>query len=466
LVVGCGYYQRYAPSPLPADATTSAAAFRARSLDDSTLRVFLTRAGAAPSGGMWSARQLALAAAFQRGDVTVARASVAEARAAEATAGLRPASSVSGSVERASSADEGKSSPWTLSLATGLTFETAGKRGARAARARAATLAARLRVAVAGWDAAQEAAQAAAAIQEADQDLIDAEAEATAVREVLGLVRARYAEGRVSVADVAQGESDVRAATLGVVQARRAQVDARVALARALALPVTATEGLSVRTSAGPGACAVAAATHADSLQSLALQHRFDLGSALADYAVAEVDLRIEVAGQYPDLTIAPGLAWDQGVRRWTLGLGTPGIPAARNRGPIGQARARREAHAARVRVAQDSALADVDAALAGCRSADAGIAASDSVRAATARSVSLADAADARGETGRTEVALARLALVRAERGARQAAARRATADVAVESAVGAWLTDSPRAWPAFFDDDIPRDDAHHDRR
>ncbi len=295
--------------------------------------------------------------------------------------------------------------------------------------------------------------------------MLDADAEVLAVREVLQLMRARYAEGRVSVADVARDESTVRAAALAVVQARRTQGDARATLARALAVSVAATERVSVRAATDPGACAAAAVQGADSLQAFALQHRFDLGAALAEYTVVEGDLRIDVAGQYPDLTIAPGLAWDQGVRRWTLGLGTPGIPVARNRGPIAQARARREAQAARVRVAQDSVLADVETALAGCRSADAEIAANDSIRRTAERSVGLATAAFTRGETGRAEVALARLALMRADRGTRQAVARRTAADVAVERAVGAWLSDAPRAWPAFFADDPPPNDALHAR-
>jgi outer membrane protein TolC len=186
-----------------------------------------------------------------------------------------------------------------------------------------------------------------------------------------------------------------------------------------------------------------------DTLQALALQRRFELGAALADYAVAEAEVRLEVARQYPDLTIGPGLAWDQGIARWIFSFGTPGFPHRANRGPIAESEARRTTRAARVSLLQDSVLAEVDAAVATCRDARVEVAAADSLVATTRVGATLTENAYRRGEIGLTEVAFARLAVLRAERVLRAATVRRAAAGVALESAVGSWLVPTPIRWP-----------------
>lgn len=451
----CGHYQTYRSAPLDARAPFAAIAFRTRRLDDPRLARFLQTVGASRDASLsdtaWTPRELALVALYQRAELAEARAALAIAGAAERTVGVRPEASASASVDRASRVDEGKSSLWSVSLTTGLTYEIGGKRAARIARARAGTLAARLRLDAAAWDAAQVAAQAAVTSLAADRDVESAEAEARAVRTTLTLLRARYAEGRISLADVAQSETELWSATLATAAARTARTDARRTLARALAVPVTEVERLAVRPSPTDGCATLDARgrASADSLPALALQRRFDLGVALADYVASEADVRSEIARQYPDLTVGPGLAWDQGVRRWAFGVGTPRIPRARNRGPIAEALGRRAVQAARVRVVQDSVLAGVDGARTGCETTRGEIAAADSLHAAAARARAVAQAAYDRGETGRTEVALADLALVRAERARQQAVEHRALAGVALETAAGTWLTGAPEAWP-----------------
>jgi outer membrane protein TolC len=471
-LAACGPYQHYRPAPPSGAPAAVSAAFRARALSDARLAAFVAAhdaPGETPPGDSgWSPRQLALAALYQRAELAEARAVLAAAAAAARTAGLRPEPSASASAERASRADEGKSSPWTASLTAGVTLETGGKRAARVARARAATLGARLRLDAAGWEAAQGAARSAVALAGAERELRDADAEAAALRSVLELLRARYAEGRITLADLALAETAVRSATVAAVQARRARTDARLALARALAVPLGEVARLVVRVEGdahpAPG-CGVLDTLGAAALQTLALQRRFDLGAALADYAVTEADVRAEVARQYPDLTLGPGIAWDEGVLRWALAAGTPAIPRARNRGPIAEALARRAAQGARVRVVQDSTLATLDAAAADCADARLEVAATDSLREAARRELEVAEAAYRRGETGRTEVALATLASVRAERAFQQAAQRRRAAGAALESAAGTWLSGPPPAWPDLSAPPTPRD-ADGDRR
>lgn len=460
--IGCVRYARYTAAPL--DPVHEAEAYSARRLDDQALSLFLSDHGAPPADSGFTPSALGLAALYFRSDVAVSREAVRAARAAEITAGTRPQPSANATVQRLSRPD-GAPSPWTISLTTGLTFETGGKRSARIARARAFTLASALRLEATGWQLAQDARRAAVASLGAERDLADVAAETIQLRTVLGLLRARYDEGQLSLAEIARAESDIQSSVLALAQARRARTDARAALARALGVALARVRTLPIRadTTAGAfsigavSACAAASANRdddpADTLRTIALRTRYDVGAALADYAVAESDLRLEIARQYPDVNVAPGIAWDRGALRWILGLGTPAIPVARNRGPIAEALARRAQQAARATLVQDSVLAQVDSAAAGCRETQAEIAAADSLVAARAEQFRLITGAFARGETGQTEVALARLTLIRVTRARRQALVRREVAGVALEAALGRWPSEPGIRWPVSLE-------------
>jgi cobalt-zinc-cadmium efflux system outer membrane protein len=68
-----------------------------------------------------------------------------------------------------------------------------------------------------------------------------------------------------------------------------------------------------------------------------------ELAAVRAEYEASEQSLRTEVRKQYPDLTIGPGYASDQGDNRVQLGLSLP-IPLwNRNQQGVAQAAARRE---------------------------------------------------------------------------------------------------------------------------
>lgn len=446
LLAGCGGYQRYTPAPL--GARKHPAAYEQRSLADPALLHFLADNGLAPSDSGWSSRQLALAAIYERPDLDQARAAVREAQAAEVTAGVTPPPSVAAAIGRADRTERGKSSPWTVSLSAGLTFETGGKRAARTERARAAVLAATLRLQALAWRIASATRSAAVSSIDADRELASAVAEATASRTLLGLLRSRYAEGQLSQVELASAEAGYQTASVAITEARRTRTNARLALARSLAVPIVAIDSLRLRSAAHSG-CATLDSVPPDTLRALALRHRFDLGAALADYAVAEGDLRLAIAQQYPDFTVGPGISWDQGIVRWLLSVAVPAIPVARNRGPIAAAAAVRAAEAARAVSSQDSVLAGVDSSIVACREFQHALIASDSLVSAAGRQLRLAQAAYLRGETGAVDTALAQIALIRAERVRVITAGRGLRADVALESAVGMSLADPAWAWP-----------------
>ena len=433
----CARYQRYQPSPVAPAAEASV--YAARRLDDPGLASFLAAHGESAGNAGWDMRQLALAALYFRPDLEEARLAIAEAQAAEITAGTRPYPGVSVTADRAARLSAGDATPWSFSLTTGFTLETGGKRGARIGRARATTFAARLRLESLAWKVMQGARQAGLSAGAAEIDLRDAAEESAALRSLLALFRARYAEGQIARTELARSEADLQAAGVGETRALRARTDARSALARALAVPYEQIDGIALRSDERLG-CAAVDSVRIDTLQTIALRTLPVVGATLGDYAVAEAELRLQIAQQYPDIVLGPGLGWDKGIQRWILSLAIPRIPIDRARGPIAEAAARRAMQGARVRVVQDSVLAAVDSSAANCRTSRREVSVADSLFRTTGEQLALAQASYQRGEIGKAEVALARLALVRAQRTSDQAAQRALASGAALEGATGLW--------------------------
>ena len=433
--VGCIPYHS-----APLDPRESSAAFVRRDLADSGLTRFLVAHGVASTETTWRPRDLGLVAVFFNPELDESRGALAAARAAEVTAGQRPQPGAGASAEYATSTTAGQS-PWTVSLSAGITFEGGGKRGARIARARAVSLAAGLALRAAAWRVALDAQQAAVDALGADGDLADAREEDQVLSALLDLVRARYQEGSVSLADLAQVQAERQAAVVARARAERVRTAARSTLAGSLALPVEEVLGFTI-TEDVRGECVVMDTLDAALLQVLALRRRDDVGAALAEYAAAEGDVRLEVARQYLDLDLGPAIIWDQGVLRWALGFALPALRFNHSRGPILEAEGRRTAAAARFEALQQSAIRDAAAARAECSGAGREVAAVDSLALGAADRLRIAEAAYARGETGGTQVEFARLALVRAARAGRTARREMDQAGVRLERALGGWLS------------------------
>jgi outer membrane protein, heavy metal efflux system len=451
LVLGLVACARYVPQPI--DPAAHPAAYQARRLDDTAVVAWVGRYTAAPVGGRWTDRQLALAALRFRAELVRARAEWRTALAGERSAGVRPAPGAQGDLERAVAGSEGPS-PWVVSLAGVVPVELGGKRGARIQRARARTAVAEADLRLAAWRIVQRTRVATAALAFAEAALEQGQREVAALREVQVLERGRYREAAVTSAELARTAAELQAALVEVSAARSGALGARAELAGTLALPAPALDSIRVAPAASAG-CPLGPAAGGDSLATLALTRRPELARALAEYGVAEADVRLEVARQRPDLELGPGFIFDQGVKRWTLGLALPNLLGFRNRAPIAEAEAARRAAAERVAEAQDSVLAELDAASARCRGAALERAAADSQVAVAGRAAELARAAYARGETTRLEPALAELTLVRAEAARHVAEGNLRAAGQALEAAAGMWAGAPDERWPDVREDE-----------
>ena len=444
LVLACVACVRYEPRPL--DPATHPAEVRRRDLADSALLAVVARHGGRPEADRWTDRQLALAALSLRSDLRRLRAEWRAASAAVRTAGERPGVGVQGEVERRVSGRE-EGSPWVVGLAGVLRLELGGKRGARLQAARAGAALAESRLVGASRAAALDARRAAATLAHAIADAGEAGSEVRALEAVHALERARFVEAALAASELARTGGEIQGARLGEAEARHAALAARATLAAAIAVPVPALDSL-VPTVGPPTGCATVDSGPYDDFAAAALGRRPEIAVALAEYAVAESRLRLEVARQFPDLELGPGFVWDQGVNRWALGFALPALLGSRNRGAIAEAGAAREVAGLRVAEVQDAVLAEVDIAAQRCRGAALELSAADSVVAAAGRLRQREHAAYERGETSRLEPARADLQLMRARRARRAAERRLALASIQLQHALGGPPSDEGD-WP-----------------
>jgi outer membrane protein, heavy metal efflux system len=403
---GCVHFE-----PRPIDAETEAARFGGRTLSDGGLKTFFESTSLASPDpwppAQWDLTRLTVAAFYYHPSLDVARAEWAEARGRSLTAGQRANPSLN--VTPAYNTTRSRPSPWLPLAVLDIPFETAGKRGHRIAHAAELSEAARLNVASVAWqvrsrlrsrlvslDAAEQTRARLAeqqAIQEENVALLDREAEA----------------GAISPFELTQARIAADATRFALRDAERQYAEARVGVADAIGISVSALEGVELsfdQLDQLPDEGSLVEARRQ------ALSNRSDILGALAEYAASQSALQLEIARQYPDIHLLPGYEYDQGEDKWSLGI-TLTLPLMnRNRGPIAEASAARETSAAQFNLLQSEVVAAVDGAVAGYRAAQKAQAEADASKERLEQEEKTAQAVYEAGETSRGELLALRLQL------------------------------------------------------
>ncbi|MEZ4356438.1 MAG: TolC family protein [Myxococcota bacterium] len=299
-------------------------------------------------------------------------------------------------------------SPWIASIRPTFYFETAGKRRRRiaAAEARARGSASTLERDL--WLVREAVFRAALSTRACERRRLVRERLEAFQHELLDQLEQKRVTGAVSAGEVDQARAAVAQAAADRVAAQRLEVEARVALATALGVPLASLEHLVL----DPAIDAVGEAVRgldASALRRAGLTGRPDVLASLAEYDATEEELRLELAKQYPDVQLGPGYEYDQGTDRWSLQL-TIGLPIlSQNRGGIAEAIAARARAAARFEAVQLTVLEEIDAAAATFRS-------SRDERTRLEERLATANAQLVRARDARAAGALARAAVVAKE--------------------------------------------------
>ena len=376
------------------------------------------------------------AALIYNPDVEASRATVASAVAGVQAARIASPANLTLTAEYAR--DASASSPWLLGAVLDLPLDRGIRRNAR-------TVVADLAVDAARYDQAEVIWTARMAIRKALTDRLIAARRADAFQRVVDLrvrqqtvLERRVAAGEASRAELDRVRADGADAVRGQGDARVQARDAELRLAAAVGLPTDALSGLTPEwhefdTPVGDPGVGV------DSAQlTQALLSRADVLKAIVAYDQAEADLRLEVAKQYPALTISPGYTWERGLMKLPVSLGLALPPWDLNRSAIALAQARRTEAGLKLEAILASADAALQAALTETRASRLALDQIRRVEMPTAQA--LADQADRelragaidRAEWAATQAGAAQTRLVELD-----ALARVHAADAALEDAV-----------------------------
>ena len=423
LAVACAACQHVPPAPL--DAVANGERIATRSLDTPAVHAALARHEVPiTTANSWSLDQLTLAAWLLRTDLAVARSEVAAARAATGVDRQRTNPTVTTTTEKVLDPAD---NPWVIGAALALTIEPGHKREIRELRALAREQALEWQFGEALWTARAEVRAALLDLSFAQELLALDTEEARLTRAFLSWVETRFERGAATTSE--------RLAALQAVNESesRREIDnastAKASATLAAAIGVAPRELEASRPAAPPFATLPAIASgDVNAARALALVNRLDVRRALAEYEIAEQDLRAAVASQYPDLTLAPGYLVDQADHKITLGLDLP-VPLFHDASAaIRQAIAERALAAAKFDDVQSNVLAAIDIGFAQYQSSRSALAAAEQAERDAADAAASLERQLAAGAVNRGELLARQIALTGLRRSA--LASRRAVLD------------------------------------
>ena len=352
---GCAV-QRYRAAPLsPAESATR---LESRNLQDPGLRAFLKEnlghALSAWPPKSWDLNSLTLAAFYFNPGMAVAQAQTEVAKAAIITARARTNPTLG--------VTPGVPSPYLFGLDFAIPIQTAGKRGYQILQARDLSEAARFNLANTAWKVHSGVRTALLDYLIAVRSLNQKRSQQGVLSERVQLLEKRLAVGEIPRPELDSARIELANTRLAVLRGESQISQARTALAPAIGVPVSALNGLEF---SWPDFTNPPNATSFSSreIQRAAVLNRLDVRQALAEYAAAEANLQLQIAGQYPDIRIGPGYQYEESNSYFTLGLSVTLPIFNRNQGPIAEAEARRKEAAANFVATQARAIADSEAA-------------------------------------------------------------------------------------------------------
>ena len=414
-ISGCAHFEPRAIAPAAA-----ASAYEARTLDGAEVHAFIQQntrreVGSWPPA-QWDFELLTLAALYYHPDLDVARAKWSVAQAGSQTAGMRPNPTLNFNAQQTPSTPSG-TSPWTLGLNLDIPIETAGKRGYRVEQANHLSEATRLAIAGTAWQIRSRIRGALLDLQVALQTREALRQQQRWQQDTVGLLERRLALGMASTPEVTQARIALAQNTLALGDSERLLSDARIRLAGALGLSSKALDRIEI----SPPSLTEFAALPADELRAQALLQRPDTLAALAEYAASQSALQLAIANQYPDVHLGPGYTWDQGVKKWSLGLSLMLPVMNQNQGPIAEAKAKRDQAAAVFNATQARAIGEIETALGGYRASRDKLVAVEGLAVAQNDQLRKAEALFKAGETDRgallgASLELSQIALARVD--------------------------------------------------
>ena len=338
LLSACATY-----APAPPHTAQFPAAYDARRLDPK------------PPGAEWTGADLLSAALTRNPQIIAARAKYVAALAAARAAKAAPGPSLTLTAEYAREAPH-----WGYSGGVDLPLDYGAQRSTRINTAN-------LQALQAFYDYGEAIWSVRVAIDKARIDMLWSARESRSAAEAVQVRvdRLKRIQDRIAAGEDARAVGLAAQADLATAERRRyaalgRENSSRVDLAAALGVSRNAL--LDVRVA--PLTLEEAWPKNIYAWRPAAALSRRDVLKAVADYDIAENALRLEVAKQYPQVSLGPAYNYDHGVTKLPFSLSLALPPWDLNRGAIAKAEADRAAAGRALEAAQAGVLAAVDAAL------------------------------------------------------------------------------------------------------
>ena len=420
--------------PIDISPQSTAAAFRARSLDDEGLRNFAMRRSGALSWPLdrWDAEMLSLAALYFNPPLEVARARFQAAQAAITTAGEMPNPTLSVGPQHVANAMAGVPA-WVIASTLLQIIETAGKRDLRRMHARYLAEAVRLELINIGWDTIGAVNSALLDMAAAQRRLSALESQVDAQSALVEIAQRRLRAGLGSSLELAAARGALNRSLLDREASRSLLSEGHHQLGQVIG--VSAETIPFERLDLAPRDSAPSP-EFLGAIRREAVLNRADLLAKVASYAAQETTLQLELARQYPDIEIGPGYEYDQGAHKWGVSVSVPIPVFNQNQGAIGEAIAHRRQAANEVFSVQARVIGEVDRAIAAYDSAARAFGAADELARRQRGEFAAKERLLERGEIDRLELLSGRVELTTAELAKADAEASLAKARLAIEVA------------------------------
>ena len=380
----------------------------------------------------WGLEELVYAALFFNPDLDVARSQWRAAESAKATAAIRNIPTVSGNIAHSNQAN-GDIRPYALGLSIDIPIETANKRNIRIDSAVHLSEIAKLEIAQAAWQLRNQITETFYAYQ-LNQKLIGLlESEKTSHLEVVAIYQKRLSLGAASNIELSTAKLQLLTSQSELSAKQQDKLTLLATLASNLGLPLAKVQSMNLAQSFTIKPVVL----HSSDMQTSALLNRLDIRIALQRYAVAEEKVRLEIAKQYPDISLNPGYAYEFGDKIWSLGFSGLLSLLNKNKAPLAEAVKLREVEEAKFQALQTKVITEASIANSQLNQAQQSLLNQEQLRDQQLLSVKRTQRRLAAGDADRLEIVFSRLESSAAEKNVLIAQAQQLIALTRLENAL-----------------------------
>ena len=311
----------------------------------------------------WGLNELMLCALFFNPKFEIAKKEWGIAKDQESIAAIKPSSSLGFDAGREGNNKDKDKKALGINFST--IFETANKLKIREEKAINQTLIRRLELRKLFWNIKTEITSTYLDYQRSLLNIQAIKGEVKMQNDILNMLKKRKIAGIVSSAelDLSQLELNRNIQKLNDEQIRVSELRAMLGKITGLApekFNLLTLAPLNLDGFINEFDIALNNESNKEKLNNLGIYNRIDLRIALAQYALAESKLKLQIAEQYPDITFSPAYLYDYGASKWILGLSMLIPSTKKNQALINEAKKISDIEVLSIEKLQTSILNDI----------------------------------------------------------------------------------------------------------